>query len=124
MTATTAAPKATKHPDLKLVEEAVKAAAAPDAPPPATMPILSAGALFIDDMRMRLRDAESDLSIINHQLAAEDARHQAALDREAAMHKANQDALEWRRDDVQGIVDRCNAALNLGGGRLPQPSDD
>lgn len=120
MTATTAAPKATKHPDLKLVEEAVEAAAAPDAPPPATMPILSAGALFIDDMRMRLRDAESDLSIINHQLAAEDARHQAALDREAAMHKANQDA---RRDDVQGIVDRCNAAL-APGVRLPQPSDD
>lgn len=77
-----------------------------------TMPVVPRTSLFIEEMKTRLRDAESDMDIVEQQVDAEHRRYEAVLEAERHKHEATLNGLGWQRDDLTNVADRCKAALH------------
>jgi hypothetical protein len=85
-------------------------------PPQPTVPVLSRSSVFIDSVRVQLKETESDIGIVDAQIVAENDRFAAAVEAETLKHEATTRALEWQRDDLLGVSDMCRAALGKAGG--------
>jgi len=107
---------AVKKRQLQLVrpDDAATAQVMAATPPQPSMPALNRASVFIAGIRGQLRDAESEVGIVDAQIVAERERFDAVIAAETEKHEKIAGVLEWNRNDLLEIADRCKAALEHG----------
>jgi hypothetical protein len=115
---------------------AIKAAVKPDAPAPATRPLLDGASAFLLDIRTRHKDAKGEVDLIEQTEARDEAaflaeiarldedhvtktlkiaeEHRNAVDSVTLRRNAEREGRARLRAEQAEIVARCEAALSVG----------